>query len=206
MCVKEFGFFLDYGGPRKTRQQYCRSESFAMKTGIPTNRSMVKKPHLIKDGIRIICNTENFVLIVVPGLSASSSSSSPSSTSMTPSRQEIDHPTSSRSLVDSLASKIHANFDVISLDLPKSRTMLTVLTCLAKQSGSHWRFQFLTSILDGLFQFFVHSINEIHPSQLSCGLQMELFIRPLLPLLQLGVPSHCFPDFSLNSVSSGSMK
>ena len=40
---------------------------------------------------------ENFVPIVVPGLSTSSSSSSPSSTSMTPSRQEIDHPTSSSS-------------------------------------------------------------------------------------------------------------
>ena len=35
-----------------------------------------QKPHLIKDGIRIICNTENFVLIVVPGLSSSSSGSS----------------------------------------------------------------------------------------------------------------------------------
>ena len=34
------------------------------------------KPHLIKDGIRIICNTENFVPIVVPGLSSSSSGSS----------------------------------------------------------------------------------------------------------------------------------
>ena len=29
-----------------------------------------QKPHLIKDGIRIICNTENFVPIVVPGLSS----------------------------------------------------------------------------------------------------------------------------------------
>ena len=56
-----------------------------------------QKPHLNKDGIRIICNTENFVPIVVPGLSKSSSSSLPSSTSMTPSRQEIDHPTSSSS-------------------------------------------------------------------------------------------------------------
>ena len=56
-----------------------------------------QKPHLIKNGIRIQCNTENFVPIVVPGLSASSSSSSPSSTSMTPSRQEMDHPTSSSS-------------------------------------------------------------------------------------------------------------
>ena len=56
-----------------------------------------QKPHLIKNGIRIQCNTENFVPIVVPGLSASSSSSFPSSTSMTPSKQEIDHPTSSSS-------------------------------------------------------------------------------------------------------------
>ena len=32
-----------------------------------------QKPHLMKNGIRIRCNTENFVPIVVPGLSASSS-------------------------------------------------------------------------------------------------------------------------------------
>ena len=56
-----------------------------------------QKPHLIKNGIRIHCNTENFVPIVVSGLSTSSASSFPSSTSMTPSRQEIDHPTSSSS-------------------------------------------------------------------------------------------------------------
>ena len=56
-----------------------------------------QKPHLIKNGIRIQCNSENFVPIVVPGLSTSSSSCLPSSTSMTPSRQEIDHPTSSSS-------------------------------------------------------------------------------------------------------------
>ena len=56
-----------------------------------------QKPHLIKNGIRIQCNTENFVPIVVLGLSTSSSSGSLSSTSMTPSRQEIDHPTSSSS-------------------------------------------------------------------------------------------------------------
>ena len=46
-----------------------------------------QKPHLIKNGIRIQCNTENFVPIVVPGLSASSSSGSDLSTSRTPSRQ-----------------------------------------------------------------------------------------------------------------------
>ena len=42
-----------------------------------------QKPHLIKNGIRIQCNTENFVPVVVPGLSTSSSSSLPSSTPTT---------------------------------------------------------------------------------------------------------------------------
>ena len=56
-----------------------------------------QKPHFIKNGIRIPCNTENFVPIVVPGLSSSSSSSSHPSTSRTPSRQESHHPTSSSS-------------------------------------------------------------------------------------------------------------
>ena len=37
-----------------------------------------QKPHLIKNGIRRPCNTENFVPIVVPGLSNSSSGSDPS--------------------------------------------------------------------------------------------------------------------------------
>ena len=49
-----------------------------------------QKPHLIKDGIRIICNTENFVPIVVPDLSSSS-------TSKTPSRQESHSSSSSSS-------------------------------------------------------------------------------------------------------------
>ena len=53
------------------------------------------KPHLIKDGIRIICNTENFVLIVVPGLSSSSSASS--STLRTPMKQESHSSSSSSS-------------------------------------------------------------------------------------------------------------
>ena len=59
-----------------------------------------QKPHPIKNGIRIQCNTENFVPIVFLGLSTSSSSSLPSSTSMTPSRQEIDRlPSSSCSSI-----------------------------------------------------------------------------------------------------------
>ena len=54
-----------------------------------------QKPHLIKNGIRIICNTENFVPIVVPGLSSSSSGSS--STSRTSMRQESHSSSSSSS-------------------------------------------------------------------------------------------------------------
>ena len=54
-----------------------------------------QKQHLIKDGIRIICNTENFVPIVVPGLSSSSAASS--STSRTPMKQESHSSSSSSS-------------------------------------------------------------------------------------------------------------
>ena len=53
-----------------------------------------QKPHLIKNGIRIICNTENFVPIVVPGLTSSSSTSS--SSLRTPRKQE-NHSSSSSS-------------------------------------------------------------------------------------------------------------
>ena len=56
-----------------------------------------QNPRLIKNGIRTQCNTENFVAIVVPGLASSSSSISHPSTSMTPSRQESNRPTSSPS-------------------------------------------------------------------------------------------------------------
>ena len=56
-----------------------------------------QKPHIIKNGIRLFCNTENFVPIVVPGLSSSSSSSSHPSTTMTLSRQERHCSTSSSS-------------------------------------------------------------------------------------------------------------
>ena len=54
-----------------------------------------QKPHLIKDGIRIICNTENFVPIVVPGLTSSSSTSS--STLRTSMKQESHSSSSSSS-------------------------------------------------------------------------------------------------------------
>ena len=70
-----------------TRQQCYRSESFAMING--------QKPHLIKNGIRIIFNTENFVPIVVLGLSSSSTGSS--STQRTPMKQESHSSSSSSS-------------------------------------------------------------------------------------------------------------
>ena len=56
-----------------------------------------QKPHLIKNGIRIQCNRENFVPIVVPGLSTSSFSGSHHLSSITPSRQERHCSTSSSS-------------------------------------------------------------------------------------------------------------
>ena len=60
-----------------------------------------QKPHLTKNGIGMPCITENFVPIVVPGLSSSSSGSS--STSKTPSRQE-SHSSSSSSTFSSSPS------------------------------------------------------------------------------------------------------
>ena len=53
-----------------------------------------QKPHLIKNGIQIICNTENFVRIVVLGLTSSSATSS--SSLRTPIKQE-NHSSSSSS-------------------------------------------------------------------------------------------------------------
>ena len=65
-----------------------------MKTDIPTNGSMVKNHISLKTVFGYSATRRT---IVVHGLSTSSSFSFPSSTSMTPSRQEIDHPTSSSS-------------------------------------------------------------------------------------------------------------
>ena len=65
-----------------------------------------QKPHLIKDGIRIICNTENFVPIVLPGLPSSSSGSS--STSKTLLKQE-SHSSLSSCLSSSSVKSIHQN-------------------------------------------------------------------------------------------------
>ena len=60
-----------------------------------------QKPHFIKNGIRIICNTENFVPIVVPGLISSSSASSSSLRTLM--KQESHSSSSSLSSPSSLA-------------------------------------------------------------------------------------------------------
>ena len=68
--------------------------------GYNHHRTSGQKPHLIKNGRKIGCNTANYAPFVVPGLSTSSSSSS-SPTSRTSSSQEAvtstEHPASTRS-------------------------------------------------------------------------------------------------------------
>ena len=92
-----------------------------------------QKPHLIKNGIRIPCNTENFVPIVVPGLS-SSSSGSDSSTSGTLSRQGSHCSTSSSSSSSSPTvsdTKTREREDRIESDI----SPVTVSTIVDERSG-----------------------------------------------------------------------
>ena len=81
----------------RIRQQFYRSESFAMNTDTLMNGSTVKK-HISLKTVFGYSATQNISFrswflvcqrVLPPSL--------PSSTSMTPSRQEIDHPTSSSS-------------------------------------------------------------------------------------------------------------
>ena len=100
-----------------------------------------------------------------------------------------------RSLEDSLASRIHASFDLNSLVFATGLSMLTLLACLARHSGSHWCFQFLVSILDGLLECLVLRVDEINPSQFSCVIELTFIKWPLLLLLQLSILSHFLPEF-----------
>ena len=92
--VKELGIFLTMKVPENTPAVLSLGK-LCDENGNSYEWINGQKPHLIKNGIRIQCNTENFVPIVVPGLSSSSSGSS--STSRTPSRQERHCSTSSSS-------------------------------------------------------------------------------------------------------------
>ena len=91
--VKELGTFLTMKVLENTPAVLSLGKH-CDENGYSYERINGQKPHLIKNGIRIPCNTENIVPIVVPGLSSSSSGSS--STSKTPSKQE-SHSSSSSS-------------------------------------------------------------------------------------------------------------
>ena len=94
--VKELGIFLTMKVLENTPAVLSLGK-LCDENGYSCEWTNSRKPHFIKDEIKIQCDTENFVPIVVPGLSTSSSSSSLPSTSMTPSRQERHCSTSSSS-------------------------------------------------------------------------------------------------------------
>ena len=103
VCVKELDIFLTVKVIENTPAVVSLGKLFD-ENGYSYEWINGQKPHLIKNGIRKKCDTENFVPVVVPGLSSSSnatptSSSSVSyhSTSGTPSRQESHCSTSSSS-------------------------------------------------------------------------------------------------------------
>ena len=91
---QRIGFFLEFENPRNHASNIV-ARKLCDENGYPYEWINGQKPHLIKNGIRIICNTENFVPIVVPSLSSSSSGSS--STSRTPFQQESHSSSSSSS-------------------------------------------------------------------------------------------------------------
>ena len=79
-CVcQRIGYILDNECPRETIQQCYRSESFAMKTGIPMNGSMVKNHISLRTEFGSFATRKTSFPIVVPGLSSSSSGSSSTS-------------------------------------------------------------------------------------------------------------------------------
>ena len=105
VCVKELDIFFTMKVLENT-PAVLSLEKLCDENGYSYERSTGQKPHLIKHGIRIPCNTENFVPIVVAGLSSSSSGSS--STLRTPSRQENHCSSSSSSSSSSpTVSEIH---------------------------------------------------------------------------------------------------
>ena len=90
VCVKELDIFLTMKVPENTPAVLSLGK-LCDEHGYSYEWINGQKPHLIKNGIRIQCNTENFIPIVVPGFSASSSSSSSTSTPTTPSGVETGH-------------------------------------------------------------------------------------------------------------------
>ena len=87
VCVKELDIFLTMKVLDNTPAVLSLGK-LCDENGYSNERINGQKPHLILNGIRIQCNTENFVPIVVPGLSTTSSSSSTSPTTTVSSDSE----------------------------------------------------------------------------------------------------------------------
>ena len=94
MYVKELGIFLTMKVLENTPAVLSLGK-LCDENGYSYEWINGQKPHVIKNGIRVPCNTENFVPIMVPGLSSSSSGSS--STLRTPMKQESRSSSSSSS-------------------------------------------------------------------------------------------------------------
>ncbi len=80
--VKELDIFLTVKVLENMPAVLSQGKAFSMNTDTHTNGSTAEN-HISLNGFRIQCNTENFVPIVVRGLSMNSSSNFPSSKSMT---------------------------------------------------------------------------------------------------------------------------
>ena len=94
--VKEMDIFLTMKVPENTPAVLSLGK-LCDENGYSYAWIIGQKQHLIYDGIRVQCNTENFVPILMPGLSTSPSFGSYHSISMTLSRQERHCSTSSSS-------------------------------------------------------------------------------------------------------------
>ena len=108
VCVKELDIFLTVKVLDNTPAVLSLGKLYD-ENGYSYEKINGQKPHLIKDGIRIICNTENFVPIVVPGLTSSSSTSS--SSLRTPIKQE-NHSSSSSLTFSPTVGEDESNSDI----------------------------------------------------------------------------------------------
>ena len=140
-----------------------------------------KKPHLIKNGIRIQCNTENFVPIVAAGLSTTPSSSS-TSTSMTSSTVSSDSVTrqARRRTVSSKQVERQVRGDQCSSGTPEEE-LLTKPTKIQKQ------IQTRTAVWNGGLLQFWHTGMAARVQRKSCVLLMNHLQSPRLRELRIWV-------------------
>ena len=80
---------------------------------------------------------------------------------------------------------MHASFVLILLDAPLPQFFFIILQGIAGATG----------VSNFLRAFRILGVDEKDPSQFWSVFKMELFMRPLLLLLQLGIHSNCLPDF-----------